>query len=586
VVADGVCWTFGELHGRAQRLAHALRAAGVRYECAVAVRLPRGAQQVVALLGSLLAGGVHVALDVEQPADRLQALLADTRPVVLVTNSTLADDPALSALPVIRLDDLADAPAADFAQALPRSLPAQLAYCIQTSGSTGRPKTVGVSVGALGRHIATCLRHYAITPDDRVLQIAAAHLDPAIEQTLVALCGGARLHLRGEAVWSPEELVAAVAAHGITVADVPTAYWKSFASTGFADLRRLSLRLLIIGGEAAPAATLPSPPLPFDWLNAYGPTEATVTATTWRGGSGADAGGPFLPIGRPLAHTRAYVLDECLQPVPPGVRGELFLAGPQLARGYVGMPALTASSFLPDPFGAPGSRMYRTGDLARCSEIGLFEFLGRADRQVKIRGFRVELGDVEAALHRVPGVQAAAVTTLADTAGGTTALVAYVVAPGCTLPDLRAPLALALPDHMRPAHWISMDALPIGTNGKVDLRALPAPPHAQADGADGADFAAPASELERSIAAVWCEVLQLERVGLHDNFFALGGHSLLATQIIARLGERLGRAVSLRTLLDAPSVGALSERLASESGAAAAQRPRLVRQARTAGAAS
>jgi acyl carrier protein len=245
------------------------------------------------------------------------------------------------------------------------------------------------------------------------------------------------------------------------------------------------------------------------------------------------------------------------------------------------MPALTAASFLPDPFGPPGSRLYRTGDLARLGEDGQLEFLGRLDRQVKIRGFRVELGDVEAALHRVPGVQAAVVTPLADAAGATSALVAYVVAPGCTPADLRA--QLALPDHMRPAHWVALDALPIGANGKVDRAALPAPGGAQTD---AADFAAPASELERSIAAVWCEVLQLDRVGLHDNFFALGGHSLLATQIIARLAERLGRAVKLRDLLDAPSVGALAGRLASDAGAAAIQRPRLVRQARTATAAS
>ncbi|HEY8976611.1 MAG TPA: amino acid adenylation domain-containing protein [Burkholderiaceae bacterium] len=581
LVADGAHWNYGELHARAASLARALRDAGVRSEHAVAVRLPRGAQQVVALLANLMAGGVHVPVDLEQPADRLQALIADTRPIVLVTDGTLPHDPALAALPAIRLDALADTPADGREPAPARRAPGQLAYCIQTSGSTGRPKTVGVSAAALGRHVAACIGHYAMSADDRVLQVAASHLDPAIEQTLVALCSGACLHVRGQATWSPEDLVAAIATHGITVADVPTAYWKSYADTGFAALRPLPLRLLIIGGEAAPAATLPSPPLPFDWLNAYGPTEATITATTWRGGSGVDVGQPYLPIGRPLGHTRAYVLDEHLQPMPPGVRGELFLAGPQLARGYVGMPALTAASFLPDPFGPPGSRLYRTGDLARLGEDGQLEFLGRIDRQVKIRGFRVELGDVEAALHRVPGVQAAVVTPLADAAGATSALVAYVVAPGCTPADLRA--QLALPDHMRPAHWVALDALPIGANGKVDRAALPAPASAQAD---AAGFAAPASELERSIAAVWCEVLQLDRVGLHDNFFALGGHSLLATQIIARLAERLGRAVKLRDLLDAPSVGALAGRLASDAGAAAVQRPRLVRQARTANAAS
>jgi amino acid adenylation domain-containing protein len=579
VHADGRSWSYAELRERANRLAHALHARGVGTEVPVAVVLPRGAASVAAMLGILKAGGVYMPLDLGQPGVRLADMLSDGQPtVVLAQRSAMSPLPSgLAGYPVLDIDEImedAELPLSDPDRAV---LPAQLAYAIYTSGSTGKPKAVGVSLAALGGHISGCLVEYGVQKSDRVLQFAPMHLDPSIEQVFSTLCAGASLYMRCEETWSPSEMTSFIDAHGITVADIPTAYWNAYATDDFALLRSLSLRLLIIGGEAAPAHAVPITRLPFDWINAYGPTETTVTALSCTNAA-LDTDAAHLCIGAPVSNTCVYVLDSMLRPVPPGACGEICIAGPRLARGYLGRPALTAEKFVPCPWGRQGDRLYRTGDLGRFRSDGQVEFLGRIDDQIKIRGFRVELGEIESSLCGLPGVQSAAVVLADADDAQAQRLVAYVVAPGVSAESLRTQLSASLPSHMVPTGWLLLEALPLGRNGKIDRQALPRAPKRETS---DVGYVEPTTPTEKIIAAVWADVLRLPLVGLRDNFFALGGHSLLATQIVTRLSRQLSRPVSLRTLLDAPTVGDLATKLDASPPAADLVPPPLVRQRRS-----
>ncbi|EFE71031.1 LOW QUALITY PROTEIN: peptide synthetase, partial [Streptomyces viridosporus ATCC 14672] len=353
--------------------------------------------------------------------------------------------------------------------------------------------------------------------------------------------------------------------HGLTVVNVPPTYWSELTLS--LDRRQAaalgSLRLLILGGESVPADTLAA------WraavpgvrvCNAYGPTETTVTATTH------DADGPpgdTVPIGRPLGDRRVYVVDADGEPVPVGVEGELLIGGTEVARGYLGRPALTAERFVPDPYGPPGGRLYRTGDLARWTPGGELEFLGRRDDQVKIRGFRIELGEVETVLRACPSVAAAAVRP--DRATGRS-LTGYVVpAPDApAAPDraeLRAWCARYLPHYAVPSEFVVLDALPVGVSGKLDRSALPDPAHTRP--ADDPAYTAPRDETERIVAEVWADVLGLDRIGIDDGFFDLGGHSLLATMAVSRIAQRLGREIELRTVFEHPTVREFAPRVAA-----------------------
>ncbi|MFF1381215.1 amino acid adenylation domain-containing protein [Streptomyces sp. NPDC058308] len=532
--------TAAELAGRVHRVARALRARGLGPDDVVALALPRSADAVIALLAVMDAGAAFLPLDTGHPPERLRDLLDDARPALVLS----ATD-AVGGLPWSTLLDeaaaLSGAPLAAGELAAPRH-PEHLAYVIHTSGSTGRPKGVLGRVGGL----ASLLHHQRSTVVAEAERAAGRRLrashtysfafDSAFDHLVWLLCGH-ELHVYdAETIRDADALLAAYARDGIDIVDTTPSMAAPLIDGGLLDRRPT---LLVLGGEATPPAL---------WRrvrdsgitarNIYGPTEATVDAATAR----IDGDDPT--IGHPLAGTRGYVLDSALQPVPHGRTGELYLAGPHLARGYLGRPGASAERFVADPFGAPGRRMYRTGDLARWVPGQGLEYLGRGDGQVKIRGHRVETGEVEAALGAVPGVTAAAAAVRSSR------LIGYVVSTSVTGDAVRARLAGHLPDHLVPAAVVVLDALPVTPNGKLDRAALPAP--AAAGG--GRE---PRTERERLLCGVLAEVFDVERVGVDDDFYALGGDSITAITLSSRLRVK-GLALRPRDLLARRSFAALA----------------------------
>ncbi|HYW05561.1 MAG TPA: amino acid adenylation domain-containing protein, partial [Longimicrobium sp.] len=541
LVADGEALTYAELADRVEGLAAYLAGRGVGPGVAVGVCLEWRAELVVALLATLAAGGVYVPLDPALPAERLAYMAEDAGIAVLVTRTSLDD--RVPCANVVRMD--ADSILGGGGSIVESVHPAELAYVIYTSGSTGRPKGVAVEHRAAAAHLIAMALRFGVTPADRVLQFASAGFDVSLEQVLVPLVTGAALVLRGAELWSPVEFGARAAALGVTVANLPPAYWREVAASAAAGDDALpGIRLLLLGGDALPAAAARAGGAT-GLANCYGPTEAVITATAFE--IPADFAGTRVPIGRPIAGRAAYVLDGHGEPVPPGVSGELYLGGP-LARGYLGRSALTAERFVPDPFGAAGGRLYRTGDRARWNADGELEFLGRTDLQVKIRGFRIEPGEIEARLRAHPAVREAVVAALEE-AGGDPRLVAWVVADDVEAEALRAHLAESLPEYMVPAAYVRLAGLPVTPNGKTDRRALPAP---DAGAFVARAYEAPLGDTETVLAGIWVELLRAERVGRWDDFFALGGHSLLAARVTSRVRQQLGRDVPLRDVFVFP----------------------------------
>ncbi len=435
--------------------------------------------------------------------------------------------------------------------------PRDLAYVIFTSGTTGPPKAVGIEHAALARHITAARDHYAITPADRVLAFASLTFDASLEQLLTTLATGAQAILRPDEQWLPAQLPALISRYELTVVNLPPAYWAELVSTltPQAAAELATLRLLILGGEAVPASFLPA------WkalvphvtlLNAYGPTEAVVTATACDITQAADD--RSVPIGRPLPGRRVYITDPRGHLLPPGVPGKLLIGGPALARGYLNQPALTARKFTPDPYAGHGDRLYHTGDLARWLPDGTLEYLGRTDNQLKIRGIRIEPGEIEAVMSQCPGVAAAAVAIRADRHGGQILVGYYVSQSADQVPAsvVREWTARYLPDFMRPSQVVALAVLPVTAGGKLDRAALPEVTPDQA--AIRAGYVAPRDETERMIARIWTEVLGVDQVGIDDGFFDLGGHSLLATMAVSRIAARLGREVQLRALFENPRI--------------------------------
>jgi len=572
VVAGERHQSYRELARRARVFARRLRDRGVGPEAVVGVHLERSPEAVVGLLGALEAGAAYLPLDPAVPAQRLAAMVEDGGAQVV-----LARAPEVGFVPAERVVTLEPAAAADAPQSVPAAVDADhLAYLIFTSGSTGRPRGVGVRHGSLAAYVGAVAERYCLEGGDRVLQFSSLGFDVSAEEIFVALTTGATLVLRDEAaVRSPAALLASCRRWRISVLSLPTSYWHELAAAlaaAAAPPWPPGLRLVTIGGERALperlAAWRRGAPAPVRLINGYGPTEATIAATMGdvAGPRAAAWSGDELPLGRPLPGVRLAVLDRRLEPVPAGVAGELHLAGGGLARGYRGHPAATAERFGPDPFAAaPGERLYRTGDLARHRQDGSLHFLGRRDHQVKVRGFRVELGEVESRLDRHPGVAEAAVGVERD--GDHARLVAYVVprppaAP--TIEALRRFLGRELPEHAIPGAFVFLAGLPRLPSGKVDRRALPAPERTRA-GLDG-DYVEPRGAVEETVAAVASQVLGVERVGAHDDFFALGCHSLLATQIVARLQEALRVELPVVELFEAPTAAGLAARIESARG--------------------
>ncbi|MFJ3788339.1 non-ribosomal peptide synthase/polyketide synthase [Kitasatospora sp. NPDC090091] len=513
--------TYRQVDARANRFAHALIARGVGPERVVAVALPRSVESVVAVLGVLKAGAAYLPVDPAYPAARIAFMLDDARPVLLV------DDPAT----VVGGDWPDTAPEV----ALDARHPA---YVIYTSGSTGRPKGVVVSHAGVSGLVAAQVERLGVAPGSRVLQFASPSFDASFWDLCSALLTGAAL------VLAPAEApLDALTDHRLDVTHV------TLPPSALAAVAEGSVvaSTLVVAGEACP------PELVARWapgrrmINAYGPTETTVCATM---SDPLSPGSGVPPIGRPVAGFRAYVLDGRLQPVPPGVAGELYVAGPGLARGYLNRPGPTAGRFLACPFGPAGARMYRTGDLVRFRTDGELEYVGRADDQVKVRGFRVELGEVEAALAGHPAVARAAVLAQDDR------LIGYVAARPGTAPrpaELAAHLRDRLPDYLVPAVFTVLDALPLTPNGKLDRAALPAP-----DLGSAAAGRAPRTPQEQILCELFAEVLGVSGVGVDDDFFDLGGHSLLATRLAARVRSVLGVELGLRVLFQAPTVAGLA----------------------------
>jgi amino acid adenylation domain-containing protein len=444
-----------------------------------------------------------------------------------------------------------------------------------TSGSTGRPKGVAISHDALSKHAQVSQGFFGLTREDCILQFATFNFDGFVEQLYPALMCGARVVIRGKELWDSETFYRELLAKDISVVDLTTAYWfmlaKDFASQGPRGYGRL--RQLHAGGEAmAPegvAAWKQAGLAHVRLLNTYGPTEATVTVSTHDCAqylSGAEPLPTLMPIGQVLAGRTLYLIDAQGNLAVPGSIGELTIGGDLLARGYFNRAALTAERFIPDPFDSSeqgGERLYRSGDLTRHCAAGVIEYVGRIDHQVKIRGLRIELGEIEARLQEHASVRE---TLVVDIEGpGGKQLVAYVVADlelqSTLRNELRQHLKSHLPDYMVPAHLVFLADMPLTPNGKLDRKALPPPDAAQLQQA----FVAPQTELEQQIAAIWAEVLKIDRVGLSDHFFELGGHSLLATQMVVRLRNQTGIDVSLRELFEQPVLQDFAQVLQNKS---------------------
>ncbi len=564
VVLEDKQLTYGELNSRANQLAHHLRTLGVGPDVPVGICLEQSLEMIVGLLGILKAGGVYVPLDPAYPKERLAFMFEDTRMPVLLTQERL-----VAALPrhrakVVCLDSgWQTVTKEESANPVTETVHDNLAYVIYTSGSTGQPKGVLVTHGSIVSHCLDIQSYYGLDSTDRILQCSSLSVDLSLEQILPTLIAGARLILARAELWDAAELQRKIAEFGLTVLNIPTPYWQELAAewTEVPDSVSNQPRLVVVGGDVM------SPEALDRWqkaavravrlINAYGPTEATITATAFEIAPRLAGQTTFqkVPIGRPLANREVYILDRYGKPVPVGVPGELYIGGAGLARGYLNRPDLTAEKFVPNPFsGEPGARLYKSGDVARYRLDGNIDYLGRVDHQVKIRGFRIELEEIEAALGQHPAVREAVVLAREE-ASGDRRLVAYVVAQresGPTTDDLRGFLKEKLPEYMTPAVFVPLDAMPLTPNGKVDRRGLPSPAGIRPELEKA--FVAPRDDLEVQLAHLWEEVLNVRPIGLRDNFFELGGHSLAAVRLFALIENRLGKRLPLAAVFQGATV--------------------------------
>jgi amino acid adenylation domain-containing protein len=550
--------TYAQVNRRANQLAHYLRHLGTGPEVPVGICVERSPEMVIGMLGILKAGGAYVPMDPTNPRERLALMLEDTQvPIVLTETHLEGRLRAARATQRIRLDDdWARIARESTANPTNRATPENLAYVIYTSGSTGRPKGVLLEHSGLRNQVVGWAEHFDIDSHDRVLQFLSFGFDGSIVEFFPALVSGASLHLiPQELTLSLSKLHDVLQERSITVLTMTPSVLKVLPADDLPDLR-----VVIAGGERCTRDVVARWAPDRRFANVYGPTEASVT-TTWYEVGEPQNETENIPIGRPFPNVQIYVLNKDMSPVPIGAPGELYIGGVGVGRGYLNRPDLTSERFIPDPFDeTPGARLYRTGDRVRYWPDGNLEFLGRYDRQVKVRGFRIELGEVEAALNAQSSVREA-VAVVYEKDGGKSHLAAYVVPENVDdfdVEDLREALESRLPRYMIPSSYVKMEALPLTASGKVDDRALPDP---EIEHLARAPHVAPRTPVEAALVDIWAQVLDLDRVGVHDNFFDLGGHSLLATQLVSRVREVFQVGLELRDLFETPTVAGLADRI-------------------------
>ena len=563
VVCGDVAVSFAEVDARADRLAGVLRAQGVGPDVRVGVCLPRSVDFVVAVLGVLKAGGAFVPLDPQYPLARLEYMLRDSAALLVVGEGAPAE--ALGASVGVRVLAPGQQGATEAASG-PALVADNLAYVIYTSGSTGKPKGVQVTHRGLSNVLTVQRALFGLGVDDAVIQFCSQSFDAAVFELALGIGAGARLVLG-----SPEELLPGQALadlmrrHGVTAWTAPP---SAISALGAADVP--ALRLVLSCGEPLNPAVVRPWSGQAEVFNLYGPTETTIWGTAQR--LGQLDGDLVVSIGEAIPGCSALVLDAHMQPVPANVVGELYLGGIGVTRGYRGRPALTAERFVPDLYSQePGGRLYRTGDLARKRVDGRIEFVGRSDDQIKIRGFRVELGETESALVDHPGVRDCAVVIRQDAQGAVGLVACFVPARGGSLAssdELRDYLRERLPEQFVPSGFLSLDSLPVTANGKIDRAALTALVSEREAGplqSDRRPYEAPRTPLEEVIAGIWAELLGVEKISIHDDFFERGGHSLVAAQVISRIRSETGVAVSVRMLFENRVLSELAEAVVAQA---------------------
>ena len=580
--------SYGELNERANRVAHHLRTRGVGPDVLVGVCLERSPEMVVALLAVWKAGGAYVPLDPAYPPERLSFMIADAQTHLLMTEEKCR--PLFSSLPAgktIYLDSDWPVLARESAENLaPVASPSDLAYVMYTSGSTGQPKGAMIQQDGLVNYLWWAISAYAVEPGRSVPVHTSIAFDLTVTSLYTPLLAGGTVELLPEDVGARNLLAALLRTGDRSLVKITPAHVELLNQQLSAEQAAGMSRVFVIGGENLLAESLQlwrglTPPTRL--INEYGPTE-TVVGCSIHEVQPRDAHTGAVPIGRPIANTQLYVLDSNMQPVTPGVTGELYIGGAGVARGYLNRPELTAERFVPDPFaGIPGACLFKTGDLAQYQADGTLYCLGRADDQVKVRGYRIELGEIEAALAAHPKVRSCVVLAREDEPGNKQ-LVGYLVSRDYIVPvaaDLRGFLKEKLPEYMVPAKFVYMDSLPLTPNGKFDRKALP-PPLGETSGAGTGG--SPRTETEKAVAAIWTELLAMNGIGIHDDYFDLGGDSMTAVKLLVRLHEAFGIDLQLAALFDRPTIAGLAELVdnlvltssQSGSGAASAEREEFV----------
>ncbi|MEC2178338.1 non-ribosomal peptide synthetase DhbF [Bacillus subtilis] len=556
LMCDDIQVNYRKLNEEANRLARLLIEKGIGPEQFVALALPRSPEMVASMLGVLKTGAAYLPLDPEFPADRISYMLEDAKPSCIITTEEIAASlPDDLAVPELVLDQ------AVTQEIIKRYSPENPdvsvsldhpAYIIYTSGSTGRPKGVVVTQKSLSNFLLSMQEAFSLGEEDRLLAVTTVAFDISALELYLPLISGAQIVIaKKETIREPQALAQVIENFDINIMQATPTLWHALVTSEPEKLRGLRV---LVGGEALPSGLLQAlQDLHCSVTNLYGPTETTI----WSAAAFLEEGLQGVPpIGKPIWNTQVYVLDNGLQPVPPGVVGELYIAGTGLARGYFHRPDLTAERFVADPYGPPGTRMYRTGDQARWRADGSLDYIGRADHQIKIRGFRIELGEIDAVLANHPHIEQAAVVVREDQPGDKR-LAAYVVADAAIdTAELRRYMEASLPDYMVPAAFVEMDELPLTPNGKLDRKALPAP-----DFSTSVSDRAPRTPQEEILFDLFAEVLGLARVGIDDSFFELGGHSLLAARLMSRIREVMGAELGIAKLFDEPTVAGLAAHL-------------------------